>query len=762
MTVTLHEGAGFSAPDQSQESPINHEHKKGTLTHSTDSINSLLPYALLDYDKSQVSVSSILGTVENPRWLDPVATCKFDVTRATNLTIHLHLRCPGAEKGFQHVLLGVVNLNLFQGTTVLGSQWLQMQDGTGRFRISLEYTSVKKRVFEVDDSEFSRLNDSRNVLRLKKTDTQRQYTRKSIKSAELHHVSKAIHHPFIASLAFALPSPKGAQFFRPFITGGHLFNHLQRLQRFDTDRSKFYAASIVCALEYLHDTCDVVPWLKPGNVLLDALGHVTLCGFGLLKTQSDSNSQFERKMPEYPAPELLVGEENDSGAANWWTLGILLYEMLAGLPPFYDDNNELRRRNILEQPVHFPDFMEPSATDLLSKLLDHNPERRLRAGGAADIKAHAFFQGLDWQKLLSRRWEPVFIPDYVVDTFEHNDLDSSPEPPPTLQDQFYPWTYTGPIPAEPESKDGPQTHQVLESGQSTIEPDGEYELVWEDATRKFYFHNPLTKTRKLVHARVKDPIKPGTEEVLLSSTMSQSPNSAQKQAALEIALNRGYRHAISQLLEYGMDLNIQIVVNGKKTTPLQWAAGYGDVVLVRLFLTKSTKKTDRVAGTRALGLAVDRRDAAIVKEMLTNGVCCDFEESDRPSPRPSYYTGCEFYDASDPEGFLAPLVRAVKHGDIELARLLLLHGANANVGYHDLRWRLPSIFREGESVGFSCGRVVQLGMQLEHLQIVQLLLRSGADIDLEQPVWDVAEHRCHAVPRAVYQRVIHGLRRLSG
>ena len=244
--------------------------------------------------------------------------------------------------------------------------------------------------------------------------------------------------------------------------------------------------------------------------------------------------------------------------------------------------------------------------------------------------------------------------------------------------------------------------------------------------------------------------------------MSKSPDPAQRQAALEIALDHGYRHATSQLLDYGMDLNIQIIVNGKQTTPLQWAVQQGAVDLVRLFLTKSTQNMDRVAGTRALGLAVDMRNAAVVEELLANGVSCDFTESDCPSPGRINDSGCEFYDASDPEGFLAPLVRAVRHGDIELTRLLLAHGANANVGYHDLRWRPEPMLGGGEPVAFSCGRAVQLGMELKQLEIVLLLLSSGADIDLEQPIWDVAGHKCGFVSRAVYQRVIHGLRKLSG
>jgi len=163
---------------------------------------------------------------------------------------------------------------------------------------------------------------------------------------------------------------------------------------------------------------------------------------------------------------------------------------------------------------------------------------------------------------------------------------------------------------------------------------------------------------------------------------------------------------------------------------------------------------------------VNSKEVAIVKEILAHGIYCDFEEYGRTPPRPSYRTGWELFELSDPEGFLrflAPLVRAVKHGDIEIVRLLLEHGANVNVAYHDVPWQFDSLLQDGIRIGFSCGRLVQLGMELERKEIVQLLLYNKADIDFEQPIWDQAgrDHRCEHVPRAIYQRVIHGLRNIS-
>jgi serine/threonine protein kinase len=102
---------------------------------------------------------------------------------------------------------------------------------------------------------------------------------------------------------------------------------------------------------------------------------------------------------------------------DWWTLGVLLYEMLTGLPPYYDENTNEMYRKILSEPLHFPgpEVVPPAAKDLLTQLLDRRPERRLGAKGASEIKAHTFFHSIDWRKLLNRKYEPTFKPNVVSD-----------------------------------------------------------------------------------------------------------------------------------------------------------------------------------------------------------------------------------------------------------------------------------------------------------------------------------------------------------
>jgi serum/glucocorticoid-regulated kinase 2 len=201
-----------------------------------------------------------------------------------------------------------------------------------------------------------------------------------------------------------------------FVNGGELFHHLQKEQRFDINRSRFYTAELLCALECLHGFNVIYRDLKPENILLDYSGHIALCDFGLCKLDMKDEDRTNTfcGTPEYLAPELLLGK-GYTKTVDWWTLGVLLYEMLTGLPPFYDENTNEMYRKILSEPLHFPsqEIVPSSAKDLLTRLLNRRPDQRLGANGASEIKAHPFFHSIDWRKLLQRKYEPTFKPNVV-------------------------------------------------------------------------------------------------------------------------------------------------------------------------------------------------------------------------------------------------------------------------------------------------------------------------------------------------------------
>ncbi|RXG43434.1 hypothetical protein VDGE_00776 [Verticillium dahliae] len=466
-----------------------------------------MPYALIDFDKVQVFVNSVEGTPENPLWAGSNTQYKFDVSRVTELGIHLYMRNPLAAPGSgrsQDIFLGVVRINpRFEERQSFvedpkaskkdresaaadhanrekslghsGVQWTDVQYGTGKLKIGVEYVENRAGKLQIEDFELLKLvgkGSFGKVMQVRKKDTHRIYAVKTIRKAHIISRSEVAHtlaersvlaqinNPFIVPLKFTFQSPAKLYFVLAFINGGELFHHLQKEQRFDVNRSRFYTAELLCALECLHGFNVIYRDLKPENILLDYQGHIALCDFGLCKLDMKDEDRTNTfcGTPEYLAPELLMGQGYQK-TVDWWTLGVLLYEMLTGLPPFYDENTNEMYRKILSEPLHFPghDIVPPAAKDLLIKLLNRKPEERLGANGSAEIKAHPFFHAIDWRKLLQRKYEPAFKPS-VVDALDTNNFDpeftneapqdsfvDGPMLSQTMQNQFQGFSYNRPI-----------------------------------------------------------------------------------------------------------------------------------------------------------------------------------------------------------------------------------------------------------------------------------------------------------------------------
>ena len=225
-------------------------------------------------------------------------------------------------------------------------------------------------------------------------------------------ILQKISHPYIVSLHFAFQSKEKLYLILDFLSGGELFFHLSNT-KFPEPRARFYAAQIGHALGHLHSLDIIYRDLKPENAVLDKDGNVCLTDFGLAKTNVSAQDAAQTfcGTPEYLAPEFLRGGGHGK-AVDWWSLGILIYEMLVGIPPFYSENLDHMYELILQKPLDFSGDardVSPQAQDLITKLLDRNPETRLQ-----DVKvymAHPFFKGLNWDALARREIPAPFIPD---------------------------------------------------------------------------------------------------------------------------------------------------------------------------------------------------------------------------------------------------------------------------------------------------------------------------------------------------------------
>jgi len=276
------------------------------------------------------------------------------------------------------------------------------------------------------------------VMQVRKKDTGKIYAMKILKKEQLvarkqvahtkteRKVLEDIDHPFIVSLRFAFQTSSKLYMILDYFTGGELFYHLKNTGRFPEERCRYYAAEITLALEELHKNTIVYRDLKPENVLLDEEGHIKLTDFGLSK-ESISGTNLTHTFcgtPEYLAPEVIQGAGYGK-EVDWWSLGTLLYEMLTGLPPFYNPNLHVMYEKIMRAKLQFPAYLSPDACSILTQLLERNPKKRLGSGetDASEVKKHPFFKTIDWGKLYRRELKAPFIPTTTGGKQATNNID---------------------------------------------------------------------------------------------------------------------------------------------------------------------------------------------------------------------------------------------------------------------------------------------------------------------------------------------------
>ncbi|XP_044755795.1 uncharacterized protein DDB_G0284459-like isoform X2 [Coccinella septempunctata] len=266
-------------------------------------------------------------------------------------------------------------------------------------------------------------------------------------------------HPYLCHLLCTFQTDSHLFFVMEYLNGGDLMFHIQQSGRFSEDRARFYAAEIVSGLKFLHNKGIVYRDLKLDNILLDFDGHVRIADFGMCKLQVflDRMADTFCGTPDYMAPEIIKGQHYNQ-SVDWWSFGVLLYEMLLAQSPFSGcDEDELFWSICNEKPV-LPRFLSQEASRILSMLLEKDASKRLgtRFSPCGDIKDQPFFKSIDWDLLEERMLEPPFKPklSHPLDTkyfdkhfttelakltpIEHHILDSMD------QTQFQGFSYTNP------------------------------------------------------------------------------------------------------------------------------------------------------------------------------------------------------------------------------------------------------------------------------------------------------------------------------
>lgn len=247
-------------------------------------------------------------------------------------------------------------------------------------------------------------------------------------------ILSVLAHPFIVKMWGTFQDAKHLFIVMDFVEGGELFSLLKRSKRFPSPVAKFYAAEIILVLEYLHSNDIIYRDLKPENILLDRNGHIKVVDFGFAKYVPDVTYTL-CGTPDYIAPEV-INTKAYNKSVDWWSLGILIYEMLAGVTPFTASNPVKTYENILSAPLTFPNFFEENVINLLNGLINRDLSNRLGnlKGGTQDVKNHPWFSEVIWEKILHRKIETPYEPPIKSGQGDTSQFDKYPEDLITLND----------------------------------------------------------------------------------------------------------------------------------------------------------------------------------------------------------------------------------------------------------------------------------------------------------------------------------------
>ncbi|WRT68083.1 uncharacterized protein IL334_005058 [Kwoniella shivajii] len=371
----------------------------------------------------------------DPVWKEEV---NFDLT-SNRSALHVSVYDKGrAGEGF----LGMLDIKpvLQDGFTL--DNWYKLatrgnEHVTGEIWIQMTYKMIRKSMsLKPSDFEFLKLigkGTFGRVFQVRKKDTRRIYAMKVLSKKEIvakkevaHTIGerkilqRSLECPFLVGLKFSFQTDRDLYFVTDYKCGGELFWHLQKEGRFSEDRARFYIAELVLALEHLHKYDIVYRDLKPENILLDATGHVALCDFGLSKPDltDDKLTNTFCGTTEYLAPEVLLDEKGYGKHVDFWSLGVLLFEMCCGWSPFYAEQTQEMYRLICYGKIRFPKHViDDDGKQFVKGLLNRNPQNRLGArAGTAELKEHPFFKSIDWDLLYKKQITPPFKP--IVDSDE--------------------------------------------------------------------------------------------------------------------------------------------------------------------------------------------------------------------------------------------------------------------------------------------------------------------------------------------------------
>ena len=324
--------------------------------------------------------------------------------------------------------------------------------------IKADSTQLKIDISEYEKLETVGLGSFGRVRLCKNKNTNKVYAMKILKKIEIirlkqidhiyseYNILSFLNHPFIIQLlGINFDDPKYVYFLLEYIPGGELFTLLRKKQMFPLEQAKFYIAHIVTIFEYIHSKNIIYRDLKPENILINNKGYLKLTDFGFAKYLENDKTYTLCGTPEYLAPEIILNKGHGK-PVDWWTMGILLYEMLVGVDPFSDDDPMSIYQKIVKGKIHFPKDFDKDAKSLIKHLLNGDTTKRFGClkNGVKDIATHRFFENFNWRKFVYQKMKAPYIPEIksrkdTTNFLKYPDSEKECESLNTNEDPFLGW-----------------------------------------------------------------------------------------------------------------------------------------------------------------------------------------------------------------------------------------------------------------------------------------------------------------------------------
>ena len=243
-------------------------------------------------------------------------------------------------------------------------------------------------------------------------------------------ILEKVNNRFVVNLEFCFANPSYIFFVMEFKQGGELYHHLRKRTRFSEKITRFYGAQILLGLHYLHSLNIMYRDMKPENILLDENGNAALADYGISKIikEGEKTKSFVGT-PDYVAPEIIL-QKGHNKMVDVWCFGIILYEMIYGLPPFYNKQQNIMLNNIIKINPTFPKMIKisPELEDIITLCLQKDPKKRIGNNGLEEIMKHKFFEPLDWELMKQGKIDAPIKPE-VKDKLDVDNFNTSKEKP---------------------------------------------------------------------------------------------------------------------------------------------------------------------------------------------------------------------------------------------------------------------------------------------------------------------------------------------